>query len=630
MDLRIITADFPVIHINGASIDTKLYAHRTVAELDHPDGSVTWDKLNESVQAAINDKSLINNLTDGTAPNSLQTPNSQAISEGAVALGEGSIAGSRCFNITAFDDTNKRYTLDSVEGLAVGDVFSLKLKNNYDDKGSITAINGNVVTVDNYQKDETSEVKYFRVPEKPTCGTTDFGVNAFAEGEDCMAVSDNSHASGKGTKAKGRYAHATGKDTEAIGYASKADGRNVVVRGQQASGEGYKVEVNGDCGHGEGSEVKVDGYCGHGEGAKTSVKGACGHAENFGCQANGDYAHSEGEFSQANAKASHAENKSTVWSGGVYGHGEGEGTVVTTRAQHVQGKYNTIDHEGRYAHIVGGGTGDSEWMRENIHTLDWNGNAYYGGKLHAYGMIYSNKDVIGWGNKRQHHLSEKLDTSEFDAAMSDVSNAIKGQASGRPIDITDISPITHDVKVSIPLKNALSYPYTDSSGTAGGVTFTVNNNGEVTVNGTANSYNVCFNIAVGTKLAELAYLLTGAPKGGSSSTYDMHLSLYKNNNLVKAYYDIGEGIAVNNLNKVDYDSYKLMICITKGTTVKNLLFSPKLSISPTEAALTVKDENNEVQATYTPNADGTVSGVKSVYPVMKLSLSDTSADMTVE
>ena len=57
MDLRIITTDFPVIHINGASIDTKLYAHRTAAELDHPDGSVTWDKLNEGVQAAINDKS---------------------------------------------------------------------------------------------------------------------------------------------------------------------------------------------------------------------------------------------------------------------------------------------------------------------------------------------------------------------------------------------------------------------------------------------------------------------------------------------------------------------------------------------------------------------------------------------
>lgn len=57
MDLRIITADFPVIHINGASIDTKLYSHRTAAELDHPDGSVTWDKLNEDVQAAINDKS---------------------------------------------------------------------------------------------------------------------------------------------------------------------------------------------------------------------------------------------------------------------------------------------------------------------------------------------------------------------------------------------------------------------------------------------------------------------------------------------------------------------------------------------------------------------------------------------
>lgn len=56
MDLRIITEEFPVIHINGASIDAKLYAHRTAAELDHPDGSVTWDKLGADVKETIDEK----------------------------------------------------------------------------------------------------------------------------------------------------------------------------------------------------------------------------------------------------------------------------------------------------------------------------------------------------------------------------------------------------------------------------------------------------------------------------------------------------------------------------------------------------------------------------------------------
>ena len=34
---------------------------------------------------------------------------------------------------------------------------------------------------------------------------------------------------------------------------------------------------------------------------------------------------------------------------------------------------------GNYAHIVGGGTSDSN--RKNIHTIDWNGNAYFAGSV---------------------------------------------------------------------------------------------------------------------------------------------------------------------------------------------------------------------------------------------------------
>ena len=147
----------------------------------------------------------------------------QSLSYASFATGYNTIAGSKCFNITAFDDANKAYTLDSVEGLAVGDVFSLKLFNNYENIGKITNIRGNKVSVDNYHKDEESDVKYFRVPSKPTCGTTDFGIAAFAGGEGCKAIGTNSHASGLNTIANGVCAHTEGRETTA-NYASHAEG----------------------------------------------------------------------------------------------------------------------------------------------------------------------------------------------------------------------------------------------------------------------------------------------------------------------------------------------------------------------------------------------------------------------
>ena len=54
-------------------------------------------------------------------------------------------------------------------------------------------------------------------------------------------------------------------------------------------------------------------------------------------------------------------------------------TTPDLTATHVQGKYSYVDNS--YAHVVGGGTSDSD--RKNIHTLDWNGNAEYLGDVKA-------------------------------------------------------------------------------------------------------------------------------------------------------------------------------------------------------------------------------------------------------
>lgn len=109
-----------------------------------------------------------------------------------------------------------------------------------------------------------------------------------------------------------------------------------------------------------------------------SANGTGSVAEGSGTQATGNYSHSEGGGTTASGNASHAEGNVTTASG-QYSHAEGSYTTAASDYQHVQGKYNISDSNGTYAHIVGGGTSTS--ARANIHTLDWNGNAVYSGKV---------------------------------------------------------------------------------------------------------------------------------------------------------------------------------------------------------------------------------------------------------
>lgn len=76
---------------------------------------------------------------------------------------------------------------------------------------------------------------------------------------------------------------------------------------------------------------------------------------------------------------------------GYTSHAEGSNTTALSDYQHVQGRYNIEDTEGKYAHIVGNGTNTS---KSNAHTLDWDGNAWYAGKLSQEGTPTEDKDLI--------------------------------------------------------------------------------------------------------------------------------------------------------------------------------------------------------------------------------------------
>ena len=107
-------------------------------------------------------------------------------------------------------------------------------------------------------------------------------------------------------------------------------------------------------------------------------------------EASGECSYAEGESTTASDAYSHAEGYKTTASG-ISSHAEGSNTIASCENQHVQGRYNINDTEGEYLHIVGNGS--SENNRSNAHTLDWEGNAWYAGKLSQEGTPTEDKDL---------------------------------------------------------------------------------------------------------------------------------------------------------------------------------------------------------------------------------------------
>lgn len=161
--------------------------------------------------------------------------------------------------------------------------------------------------------------------------------------------------------------------------------------GENSVAIGKNVEASGECSYAEGKNTTASGWSSHAEGEETKAKGQTSHAEGDNSIAEGISSHAEGSYAVASGITSHAEGEGT----NAYGktsHAEGSFTTASSNYQHVQGKYNIEDTENKYAHIVGNGKSGME--RSNAHTLDWNGNAWFAGKLSQEGTPTDSKDLI--------------------------------------------------------------------------------------------------------------------------------------------------------------------------------------------------------------------------------------------
>lgn len=121
------------------------------------------------------------------------------------------------------------------------------------------------------------------------------------------------------------------------------------------------------------SDNKAIGAYAHAEGYQTVAIGMFSHAEGGTTIAKELGSHAEGAGSKANAMYSHAEGNATV-TNAMFTHAEGYKTIASSENQHVEGKYNVEDSQGKFAHIIGNGTGNN--ARSNAFAVDWNGKIY--------------------------------------------------------------------------------------------------------------------------------------------------------------------------------------------------------------------------------------------------------------
>lgn len=117
-------------------------------------------------------------------------------------------------------------------------------------------------------------------------------------------------------------------------------------------------------------------------------------------------------------------------------------------------------------------------------------------------------------------------------------------------------------------RNLIPYPYSEPTVTKNGITFTVNTDGTITVNGTATDRAIYYIAGLYSVSPPKDCIMTGCPSGGGSNTYA--LEAYNEDQYYHS--DKGSGTLI----PANF-ACRIIIVIRQGTTVNNLVFKPMLN-----------------------------------------------------
>lgn len=120
-------------------------------------------------------------------------------------------------------------------------------------------------------------------------------------------------------------------------------------------------------------------------------------------------------------------------------------------------------------------------------------------------------------------------------------------------------------------ENLILYPYYYSSRTAAGITYEVDADGVITINGTATA-NSIFVIAQNQPFSAGSYFLSGCPKNGSTSTFAVY-AVIKDSGAYK--FDTGNGVAITLAQDTEVT---ISFIVYSGTTMTNAKVYPMLNL----------------------------------------------------
>lgn len=180
-------------------------------------------------------------------------------------------------------------------------------------------------------------------------------------------------------------------------------------------------------------------------------------------------------------------------------------------------------------------------------------------------------------------------------AVRGAANAIRKKVSGEVIRVDDVSPMEHYPTVKVSGKNLIPYPYWNGTKTVGGVSFTDNGDGGVTMSGTStggcNFYFTDYNFKL-----EKGKTYTFSVSGDFTGSGDINFWIYSNAQQKGVWLGAASAESYTFTTEHEYTEAAIYILVNKGTSVSGVVY-PML-------------EYGETATDYTPYIDPTTVTVR--------------------
>ncbi len=284
---------------------------------------------------------------------------------------------------------------------------------------------------------------------------------------------------------------------------------------------------------------------------------------------------------------------------------------------------------------VGGQTWHTAYMKDSfVYTVD--GNNYEVTYPEKSGLMALKSDIptdyvtqgqLAQTNQNVEDLYTILEQAQV-VTVTTLEQAYTTRETADGEDIVDgVQTTVKEIRgKTVATENLIPYPYTETTKTENGVTFTDNGDGSITVNGTATAQTV-FSIGNLNIQNNSSYFLSGCPSTGSTLTYILYMS-----DRVNGYADAGAGRLI----KAASSELLVSIIIYAGATLNGVIFRPMLN-EGTEAKpyskwfAGLKNASFEkivntgrnlidpatIISGYISDADFTISGNKNIYRSIK-------------